>query len=75
MVDQGYILSNKYRVMIFDELIAGETNITRIAKKHRIIPRIAEKIITDFKNHGLIEENKGYITFTEEGRKLAAILG
>jgi len=32
-MDEGYILSNKYRRAIFDELASGESDIRRIAKK------------------------------------------
>jgi len=43
-MDEGFILSNKYRRSIFDELASGETDINRIAKKHRIIIQVAERV-------------------------------
>ena len=60
MVDEGYILSNKFRVAISDEIIAGETNIDRIAKKHRIIKTIAYRVAEDLLDKGILkkEDNK-----------------
>jgi len=43
-MDEGYILSNKYRRAIFDELASGESDIRRIAKKHRIVSSIVDKV-------------------------------
>ena len=75
MVEEGYILSNKYRIMIFDELNAGETNINYIAKKHRIVPRIALKVITDFQEKGIVKQKGNHYVFTPEGKKLAETIG
>jgi len=36
-MDEGFILANKFRRVIFDELVAGENDIRRIAKKNRLI--------------------------------------
>ena len=69
-MDEGFILSNKYRRAIFDELAAGETNIERIAKKHRIIPSIAKRVADDFINGGILEKKEGRYIFTSEGEKL-----
>jgi len=39
-MDEGFILSNKFRRAIFAELVSGETNIERIAKKQHIIRNV-----------------------------------
>ena len=70
-MDEGYILSNKFRRTIFDGLASGETNIDRIAKKHRIIRSVAMRVIDDFINGGILEKKNNRYILTEEGKKLA----
>lgn len=70
-MDEGYILSNKYRRIIFDGFISGETNINYIVKKHRIIPAVARKVINDFIEGGVIEKKGSRYVLTKEGEKLA----
>ncbi len=72
--DEGYILSNKFRRAVFDSLISGESRPDRIAKKHRLIKRVVEKVIDDFKANDLIREVNGRIEFTEKGEKIATEL-
>jgi hypothetical protein len=54
-MDEGFILSNKFRRAVFNELASGETNIQRIAKKHRIIQTIAQRVVDDFINGGIVK--------------------
>jgi predicted transcriptional regulator len=70
-MDEGYILSNKFRMAIFDELASGETNIERIAKKHHIILLVAKKVADDFINGGILEKKGNKYILTKEGEKLA----
>jgi predicted transcriptional regulator len=70
-MDEGYILSNKFRRAIFDALASGETNIDYITKKYRIIPTVAKKVVDDFIKGGILEKNGNKYTFTKEGEKLA----
>ena len=70
-MDEGYILSNKYRRAIFDELASGESDIRRIAKKHRIVSSIVDKVIDDFVKGGVLFKKDDRYVFTEEGEKLA----
>ena len=70
-MDEGYILSNKFRRAIFDGLASGETNIERIAKKHRIIRNVAIRVADDFINGGILEKKNNRYVLTEEGKKLA----
>ncbi len=71
-MDEGYILSNKFRRAIFDELASGETNIERIAKKHRIIRNVAIRVTDDFISGGILEKKNNRYVLTEEGKKLAS---
>jgi len=70
-MDEGYILSNKFRRTIFDALSSGETNIDYIAKKYRIIPTVAKKVVDDFINGGILEKKQNRYILTKEGEKLA----
>ena len=70
MMDEGYILANKFRRAIFDELVAGERDIRHIAKKHRIILRVAQKVMDEFEAGELVTKQGPFYTFTEKGRKL-----
>jgi predicted transcriptional regulator len=74
-MDEGFILANKFRRVIFDELVAGETDIRRIAKKNRIIPRVAQRIIDEFVSGGIVEKKGNIYVFTDEGKKLVATIG
>ncbi len=71
-MDEGYILSNKFRRTIFDGLASGETDIEVIAKKHRIIRNVAKRIAEDFINGGLLEKKGNRYILTKEGEKIAA---
>jgi len=70
-MEEGYILSNKYRRAIFDELASGESDTKRIAKKHRIVLPVVDKIIDDFVKNGILLKKDNRYIFTEEGEKLA----
>ena len=74
-MDEGYIYANKYRRAIFEELSAGETNINRIAKKHRIFLPIAKRVINEFQQEQIIENKNGKYHFTKKGEKLKQSIG
>ena len=74
-MNEGFILSNKYRRAIFDELAAGETNIQRIAKKHRIIQTVAQRVVDDFIKNDIIEKKENTYVFTKKGEKLVESIG
>jgi len=74
-IDEGFILSNKYRRAIFEELSSGEKNIQRIAKKHRIIPRVAQRVIQGFVDEGVVEKKGTSYILTKEGEKLSEQIG
>lgn len=74
-MDEGFILSNKYRRAIFDEFAAGEINIRRIAKKHRIIQTVAQRVVDDFIKGGILEKQGNVYVFTQKGEKLVESIG
>jgi predicted transcriptional regulator len=73
-MEEGFILSNKFRRTIFDGLASGETDINRIAKKHHIIPLVAKKVADDFISGGILEKKGNKYNLTKEGEKLAATI-
>jgi len=70
-MDEGYILSNKFRRVIFDGIATGETDINIIIKKQRIVPIVAKKIIDEFISVGIVEKKGSKYVLTKEGEKLA----
>ena len=70
-MDEGYIISNKFRRTIIEGIASGETNISIIAKKHRIIPNIAKRIAEDLTQGGLLEKKGNRYLLTKEGEKIA----
>ena len=74
-MDEGFILANKFRRVIFDELVSGETDIKRITKKNRMIPRVAQRIIDEFVSGGIVEKKGNMYVFTTEGKKLVETIG
>jgi len=71
-MDEGFILSNKFRRGVFAELVSGETDIERIAKKHHIIRNVAIRIADDFIREEIIEKKGNRYFLTKDGEKLAA---
>ncbi len=72
IMDEGFILSNKFRRAVFAELVSGETDIERIAKKHHIIRNVAIRIADDFIREEIIEKKGNRYFLTNDGEKLAA---
>lgn len=70
-MEEGYILSNKFRRAIFDGLASGQTSIEQIAKKHRIIKSVALRVADDFIKGGILEKKNNKYLLTDEGKKLA----
>jgi predicted transcriptional regulator len=74
-MDEGFILSNKYRKAVFGELASGETDIKRIAKKHHIFLKIVERVMEEFVKGGIVERKGNRYYFTKKGRKLLERIG
>jgi predicted transcriptional regulator len=74
-MDEGFILANKFRRVIFDELVSGETDIKRITKKNRMIPRVAQRVIDEFVTGDIVEKKGNMYVFTAEGKKLVETIG
>jgi predicted transcriptional regulator len=73
-MEEGYILSNKFRRAIFDGFASGETDLNRITKKHRIISNVAKRIVEDFIGGGILEKKGNGYQLTKEGERLAKII-
>ncbi|MBN1281075.1 MAG: hypothetical protein JXA00_05445 [Candidatus Thermoplasmatota archaeon] len=74
-MDEGFILANKFRRILFDELVAGEGDLRRMVKKNRLIPRVAQRIMDEFVAGGIVVKKGERYEFTEEGHKLVATIG
>jgi len=70
-MDEGFILSNRFRKTIFEGFVSGETDINIIAKKHRIINSVANKVLKDFISNGIIEKKDNKYILTKKGKKIA----
>jgi predicted methyltransferase len=74
-MDEGYIYANKFRRAVFEELSAGEQNINRIAKKHRIFLPIVKRVMHEFEKEDIIKNNHGQYQFTKKGERLKQSIG
>ncbi|RLF43756.1 MAG: hypothetical protein DRN09_04285 [Thermoplasmata archaeon] len=70
-MEEGFILSNKFRRAVFTEIVAGEHNVGRISKKHHIPLAIAEKTIKELVGAGIVKEENNRYTLTPDGEKVA----
>lgn len=69
-MEEGFVLSNKFRKVIIDELAIGDADAETISKKHHIPISAIEKAINDLKKIGLVKENKDRYSLTKQGRKV-----
>ncbi len=70
-MDEGYILSNKFRKAVFDGFASGETDINVISKKYHVFPRIAKKILKDFIENDIILKKNNRFVLSKKGEKIA----
>lgn len=71
MTNEGFILENKNRKAVFQELASGETDPERIAKKHHLIERVVDQVLDDLVDEELVEQDGGGYELTDEGESLA----
>ncbi|HDI23731.1 MAG TPA: hypothetical protein ENF40_00730 [Thermoplasmatales archaeon] len=70
-MEEGFILSNKFRKMIFDDIASGERDISLISKKNHIPQKVAREVADEMVNLGVLERREGFYYLTKEGEKLA----
>ena len=70
-MEEGFILSNKFRKMIFDDIASGERDISLISKKNHIPQKVAREVADEMVNLGVLERKEGFYYLTKEGEKLA----
>ena len=70
-MEEGFILSNKFRKMIFDDVISGENDINSISRKNHISQKVARELADELVNLGILEKKGEYYYLTKEGEKLA----
>lgn len=70
-MEEGFILSNKFRKMIFDDIVSGENDINSISRKNHIPQKVARELADELVDLGVLEKKEGYYYLTKEGEKLA----
>lgn len=73
-MDEGFILSNKYRKQVFIALASGEHDLKWIVKKHRLPLNICRHIVEELRTGGLVAEKNGKYFLTNEGEKIASFI-
>lgn len=68
---EGFVASHKNRLAVFKELLAGEGNAERIAKRQRIVGAAVDSALNDLEGHDLIRETSDGYELTEEGERVA----
>ena len=71
LMDEGYILSNKFRKAVFDAFASGESDINMISKKYHIHHRIANKILKDFIKNDIIVKKNNRFELSNKGKKIS----
>ena len=71
-MNEGFILSNKIRKVVFVDIASGEKRLERIAKKNHLIERAVKNAAEELKEQGLIKESSDGYSLTDDGAKLYA---
>lgn len=71
-INDAFIESDKFRKAVFTEIVAGESDPERIAKKHHLIQRAVDRAVDDLVGHDLIEETDDGYVLTDKGDRYAA---
>jgi len=66
---EAFVLSTPVRRAVFLDLASGETNLSRIVLKNRLLRPAAEKAAADFAERGLVKKDGDAWRMTEEGEK------
>lgn len=67
MASDGFVESHKFRRMVWQELVSGESDPERIAKKQHVVRRAVDKALDDLEEEGLVESTDDGYELTDEG--------
>jgi predicted transcriptional regulator len=67
---EGFIISNKIRKAVFNEIASGEHSIDKIAKKHHLLPKLVDRAVAEITEGKLIEKHKEVYILTDHGKKI-----
>lgn len=71
---EGFIVAHKTRLAVFTEIVAGEHDAKRIAKKHHLVSPAVESALKEMVAQGILKKGaKGY-SLTAEGDRAADAL-
>ncbi|MHB8604298.1 MAG: hypothetical protein ACYDCK_03500 [Thermoplasmatota archaeon] len=68
----GFVVSDKVRRAIFIEIMAGERDLARIVKKHRLVRPAAERALKELQTESLVAATSGELALTDAGQATAA---
>lgn len=67
--DDAFVESHKFRRVVWQELVSGESDPERIAKRQRLVQRAVDQALEDLEEHGLIEQGDDGYELTDEGER------
>lgn len=70
-MEEGFVISNKIRRMVFREIQAGEGGIDLISKKCHLIKRSVETAVDELIKEGIIEKKEGKLSLTKKGERIS----
>lgn len=74
MANEGFVVSDRTRHIVFAAVVAGEADLDGIAKRHRVLGRAAARAATELAEAGLLAKAAGGWQVTEAGRETAEAL-
>ena len=72
--EEGFILSNKHRKAVFQEIATGEISAKTIAKKHHLHHTMVENAVRDLREIELVTGHDNNLVLTSQGTKVFADL-
>lgn len=65
----GFVAASPHRRAVLTEVAAGERDAARIARKHRLVPRIVESALEELAGAGLVARGAEGCVLTPEGER------
>jgi Mn-dependent DtxR family transcriptional regulator len=72
MAKDGFVESHKFRRVVWQELVNGESDPERIAKKQHLVQRAVDKALDDLEEEGLVTSEEDGYELTDEGEAYEA---
>ena len=69
-MEEGFILSNKFRKIVFEEIASGERDVEMISRKNHIPPKIAKETVEELVEAGIVERRDNGYHLSREGERI-----